>query len=129
MGARVDGRREIGRAAEKAAFKALKRARYRILARNRRTRRGELDAVCFEGGQIVFVEIRSRTGSSGGGAIEAFGPRKRRQVVRAAAEYMAEKRVEEESVRFDVVAVDASAEPPSCEIIRDAFRPERGRRR
>ena len=122
----MDARKELGRMAERAAFKALKRAGYKILARNRKTRRGELDAVCFEEGQVVFVEIRSRSGSSAGGAIEAFGPRKRRRVVRAAAEYMSEKRIEDESVRFDVVAVDASTEPPVCEIVRDAFRPERG---
>ena len=123
----MDERKELGRAAEKAAFRALKGAGYRILARNRKTRRGELDAVCFEDGQIVFVEIRARSNSAAGGAIEAFGPRKRRQVVQAAAEYMSEKRIEEDSVRFDVVAVDASGEAPVCDIVRDAFRPE-GRR-
>ncbi len=123
----MDARKEVGQKAEKAAFGALGRAGYRILARNRRTRRGELDAVCFEGGQVVFVEVRSRTSQTGGGAIEAFGPRKQRRVVRAAAEYMAEKKMEDASVRFDVVAVDASGKEPLCEIIRDAFRPERRR--
>jgi putative endonuclease len=52
-------------------------------------RRGELDLVCRRGGDLVVVEVKTRTDDSFGTPFEAVGSRKRRALVSAAAEYRA----------------------------------------
>jgi len=52
-------------------------------------RRGELDLVCRRGGELVVVEVKTRTDDSFGTPFEAVGSRKRRALISAAAEYRA----------------------------------------
>jgi putative endonuclease len=54
-----------------------------------RARRGELDLVCRRGAALVIVEVKTRTGEGFGTPAEAVGPRKRRALMAAAAEYRA----------------------------------------
>ena len=51
-------RQEKGRAGEDAAADWLKKAGMRILARNWRSGPYELDLVCRDGVELVFVEVR-----------------------------------------------------------------------
>jgi putative endonuclease len=55
-------RRLLGRKGERAALRFLRRAGYRILGRNVRSRLGEADAVCLDpdGRTIVIVEVKCR---------------------------------------------------------------------
>ncbi len=55
-------RRLLGRRGERAALRFLKRAGYRVLGRNVRSRLGEADAVCLDpdGRTIVIVEVKCR---------------------------------------------------------------------
>jgi len=50
-------------------------------------RRGEIDLICRRGGELVIVEVKTRTTETFGTAAEAVGPRKRRALAAAAAEY------------------------------------------
>lgn len=54
-----------------------------------RARRGELDLVCRRGTDLVVVEVKTRTDDSFGTPAEAVGPRKRKALMAAAAEYRA----------------------------------------
>ena len=54
-----------------------------------RARRGELDLICRRGSELVVVEVKTRTDDSFGTPVEAVGPRKRRALMAAAAEYRA----------------------------------------
>jgi len=111
----------VGRAGEEAACQFLTAQGYRILHRNLRFRAGELDVVAEEDGTLVFVEVKTRSGSSYGTAAEAITPRKREQLVRLAFIYLA-RQGQERPCRFDVVTV---APTPGggwqCELIRNAF--------
>lgn len=51
---------DLGRAAELIAEKQLLSEGYTILARNFRTRRGEIDIVCRKGNYLHFVEVKGR---------------------------------------------------------------------
>jgi putative endonuclease len=53
-------RRALGRQGEDVAATYLARLSYEIVARNWRTRTGELDIVAREGEWLVFVEVRAR---------------------------------------------------------------------
>jgi len=112
------GRRARGERGEALAVAALTGRGYRIVERNFRCRLGELDVVAFDGGTLVFVEVRSRRDARFGGGLAAVPVRKLRQVARVAAVYLAARRPRFETCRFDVVAVTGDR----VEVVRDAFR-------
>jgi len=65
-----DRRRALGRLGEQLAAIHLERLRFTVLARNVRTRRGEIDLIAFDGRTLVFAEVKTRRV----GARRAFGP-------------------------------------------------------
>jgi putative endonuclease len=106
----TDARRLLGRAGEQLALEHLERLGYALVARNHRTRHGELDLVVHDpaGGTLVFVEVKARRASwRGAEPWEALHASKRRQVRAMAAAYLreAEDRPRVSSVRFDAVGV------------------------
>jgi putative endonuclease len=114
--------RNAGRAGEDLATAFLQAAGFRILARNVQLRRAELDLVALDGGCLVFVEVRLRRSGRFGSAAESVDARKQRRIAGAALELVARGGVPRmPRMRFDVVAIDASHDPPRISHIRDAF--------
>lgn len=60
-----DPRRAIGRRGERLAAAHLRRLGFRTIARNHRTRHGEIDLICFDGVTLVFAEIKTLALRSG----------------------------------------------------------------
>jgi len=114
-------RRSVGTSGEEVAWEHLRRAGYALVAKNFRTRYGELDLVVEKGGVIVFVEVRSRRGERFGTALESVDWRKQRQIGRMAAEFVARRRLHDRRARFDVVAVEWQDAGPSIEHVENAF--------
>jgi putative endonuclease len=79
-----------------------------ILARNWRRREGEIDLVARLGGQIVFVEVRTRRRRGAGVAPEeSVGPAKAARLVRLAYAYLAEAGLDPEAAwRVDLIVVE-----------------------
>lgn len=113
-------RSALGAAAEDRAAAALTAAGYRIIERNVRLRRGELDVVAWEGDVFAFIEVRSRASARFGGAPLAITRGKQRQVARLAQLYLAMRPPSPppRRFRFDVVAITGD----ELVILRDAFR-------
>jgi putative endonuclease len=103
--ARDGGRRARGQAAEDLAATFLEGQGWRVLARNHRLRRGEVDLVCERGEVVAFVEVRSRTGGSHGAPEETVDRAKARRVALAAEDWVSRNGVTGRDLRFDVVAV------------------------
>jgi putative endonuclease len=113
--------RARGAAAEDAAESYLRAQGLRIVARNVFTHLGELDFVALDGETLCFVEVKARTRSDFGLAIEAVGPRKRRRIARAAALFLAKNR-SARACRFDVLGLDRDEEGAwNVTYVRDAF--------
>ncbi|PWG65279.1 YraN family protein [Sediminicurvatus halobius] len=106
-----------GEAAETRACAHLEARGLRCLARNFRTRRGEIDLVMADGRMLVFVEVRRRRRSRFGDGIDSISAAKRRRLAAAAAAYL-QRRRDEPPCRFDVVAVD---EHGGLEWLQNAF--------
>jgi len=114
--------RALGRRGEALAEAHLRRAGFRILARNVHLRHAELDLVARDGAALVFVEVRLRTSARFGSAAESVDRRKQRRIAAAAAELLARGGLPRAPrIRFDVVAIDAAVDPPRVTHIRDAF--------
>lgn len=116
---RDPNRRRLGDRAEEAACRYLEARGYRVLQRNFRTRRGEIDIVAREGKLLVFIEVKYRARANQGRPEEAVGYRKQQQIIRVAREYLWGAEVD---CRFDVVAMQPGDNCWRVKLFRDAFR-------
>lgn len=104
----TEQRQHFGRLGERLALDHLERLGYRLVARNHRTRWGEIDLVVRDRRNLVFVEVKTRRATArAGGPFAAIDDRKRSQVRRIAASWLAEAtgRPYLPGVRFDAVGV------------------------
>jgi putative endonuclease len=111
----------LGRAGEAAAEALLAGKGFAVLARNYRTRGGEVDLVCQDGGTLVFVEVKTRGAGSLARPDQAVTAAKRGRLVRAAAAFLSERDLWDRPCRFDVVAVVASGKALTATHLPDAF--------
>jgi putative endonuclease len=103
---RSAARRALGAEGETRAAAYLSARGYRILERNARAGRVELDLVVARGGVVAFVEVKTRRSRIAGAPEEAVDFRKRERLVRGALAWLAERGVYARRVRFDVVACE-----------------------
>ena len=105
-------RQSLGRDGEQEAARFLEARGYRIVARNVRAERVEIDLIARRGPLLVFVEVKSRreTGACGygrhGAAAEAVDARKQARIRRGARAWLGENpemRRRAKRLRFDVV--------------------------
>jgi putative endonuclease len=101
----VHDRQALGRQGEDLAVDHLKRAGYRILERNVRSRWGEIDVIARDGDCLVFVEVRT-VRSAKMLPEESIGPRKQRRMAALAMRYLQATHQTETDWRVDVVAVE-----------------------
>ena len=97
---------------------------YAVLSRNWRCREGELDLVVARDGDVVFCEVKTRTGSAYGEPAEAVTAAKQRRLRRLAARWLGEQRAPRafDEIRFDVACVTLGAGgKPDLEVIEAAF--------
>ena len=122
MGNRATG--TLGARAEQAAFRFLRNRDLRPVARNFRSRGGEIDLIMLDAGCLVFVEVRSRRSSAFADPALTVDRIKQRKIVRTAALFVASnRRFSNHVMRFDVVAIEGGG-ASSIRWIRDAFRPD-----
>jgi putative endonuclease len=98
-------RAEVGARAESLAARFLQARGLAIVARNFRTRRGEIDLIARDGATLVFVEVRLRRSQFFGGAAASITAGKRARLTAAAQVYLA-KIGSEPPCRFDAVLMD-----------------------
>jgi putative endonuclease len=112
---RVDPRRALGRLGEELAEAHLARLGFSTLARNVRTRAGEIDLIAFDGKTLVFAEVKSLRVS----AVPAPGrpakqplhwlrPRQRARLRRLAVAWLTDERQTRptaRTIRFDAIGV------------------------
>jgi putative endonuclease len=105
----MDERLGLGTEGEVRAARLLQASGYRVLARNARVERVEIDLVAERGGTIAFVEVKTRRARDHGTPEEAVDWRKRRRLVRGAAAWLRQAGLPAARVRFDVVVCELDA--------------------
>lgn len=66
----------------------------------------------------MFIEVKYRSGSGSGGALEAVDAKKQQRISRAALCYRVQKNIPEETpCRFDVVGIDGE----KAVLVKNAF--------
>ena len=111
-------RRKVGGEYERRAAEFLTVRGYRIVELNYRSSRGEVDLIGWEGGYLVFIEVKYRRNPGSGGALEAVDARKQQRISRAALCYRMQKKIPEKTpCRFDVVGIDGE----KVTLVKNAF--------
>lgn len=82
-------RRVLGLAGEHVAERELARRGYQVVARNVRTRFGEIDLICRDRREYLFVEVKTRRAGSFVAAVEAVDRRKARRLEVLAQSWLA----------------------------------------
>lgn len=121
--------KNVGDRGEHLAVRYLEGEGYIILDRNYRFERAEIDVICYSppderglSGELVFAEVKTRSGTGFGRPEEAVSAAKRRHIVRAAQAYLHERRLEKARCRFDVISILLPPNgEPEIEHFRRAF--------
>lgn len=100
-----DLRRVFGTEGEDVAAAFLEGKGISVLERQARTHFGEIDLVCRDGDEVVFVEVKTRTSEEFGPPEAAITPTKFRHMARAAEAYIEERKWEDRPWRLDVIAI------------------------
>ena len=115
-------RRALGARGESLAGDWYVARGYTVLARNWRTRSGELDLVLESGGVIVFCEVKTRTSDAFGAGVEAVTREKQLRLRRLAAQWLEVQDRPHRGLRFDVVSILAPRDgPPVIDVYEAAF--------
>jgi putative endonuclease len=96
----------LGSRGEQLALEHYERLGFELLARNHRTRSGELDLIVANCHTIVFVEVKTRR-AGGLDPLDSITPQKVRRLRRLAGEWIASQTdlARWRELRFDAVAV------------------------
>lgn len=111
--------RQTGNAYEQKAVEYLQKQGMRILEKNfRRGRNGEIDIIGRDGKYLVFVEVKYRSGTGKGMAVEAVTTAKQKKICSVADYYRFLHKYDDNTwMRYDVVAIQGE----EITWIRNAF--------
>lgn len=114
---------EIGKYGEKIATEYLKHLKYKIIERNFRCKRGEIDIIAYDESEkvIVFVEVKTRTNVKYGTPKEAVKKVKQKHIKLVATYYNYIYGIYDISSRFDVIEVFLNNNKYKINHIKSAF--------
>jgi len=120
----VPSTNDLGDRGEALAASFLEEAGYTVLERNYRFERNEVDLVCLDpekGGEVVFVEVKTRSGDKFGPPEASVTEEKRAAIIEVARAYLHERKLEGAPSRFDVVGVRLTSGDPEIDHHKNAF--------
>ncbi len=117
-----------GTAGESIAARYLEQSGYRILERNYRYLKAEIDLIARQpsdddkrGGELVFVEVKWRRGDSFAAPEAAVNATKRRHLIRAAEAFLFQRSWQSVPCRFDVISIVGAGSTLQIEHLEAAF--------
>jgi len=96
----------LGRKGEEQAAAALKASGMEIIAKNYRSKHGEVDIVALSGETVVFIEVKAWSSFGIENLQYGLDIRKQRKIIKTAKYFLSENReYSRMAIRFDVVFV------------------------
>ena len=96
---------EKGKLGEEIASRYIQSKGGIIIEQNYRTKIGEIDLIAKINGELVFVEVKSRSSINYGYPSEAVNYKKQRKITNVAKYYILDNSLENVSVRFDIIEI------------------------
>ncbi|RLD91483.1 MAG: hypothetical protein DRJ09_01045 [Bacteroidetes bacterium] len=113
---------EMGKKGEALAVQHLKSKGYEILETNWRSIHKEIDVIAIDNGELVIVEVKTRSTDYFGYPEEAVDAKKQKLLISAAQDYV-DKTDWEGGVRYDIVSIVLTNQSHTINHIIDAFTP------
>jgi putative endonuclease len=110
--------------AEEQAAKFLQSQGMEVLESQYKKTYGEIDLICQDGEEVIFVEVKARHSSAFGYPEDAVTPDKIGHIVRVAQTYLREHRLMQSPWRVDVVALEFDQSPPKITHLKNIDIPE-----
>jgi putative endonuclease len=111
---------ELGKKGEELAIAFLKKTGYKILEKNYRYLKAEVDIIAQKGGVLAVVEVKTRSSNYFGDPQDFVNPKKIKLLLSAIDYYVIKKDLEVE-VRFDIIAIIHKNNTTKIEHLEDAF--------
>lgn len=112
----------LGKIGEDLAEAFLQESGMKVIGRNVRIGRAEIDLIVLDGPQLVFVEVKTRRRSVSGYPEASVGKRKEDTLLEASHQYCLEHEITG-GVRIDIIAILIENARPQIEHLKDAIWP------
>jgi putative endonuclease len=97
--------KQTGNRGEHIAQEYLEKSGYKIIARNYRWERLELDIITLKNNHLIFFEIKTRFQNKEDGAAIPLAARQVKNLKRAIINYCLKKRASAEEARLDLIVI------------------------
>lgn len=111
---------ELGEKGEELAVQFLQKNGYKILERNWRFKKAEVDIITLKNDVLAVIEVKTRSNNYFGDPQDFVNPKKIKLLVEAINEYVTSKDLDVE-VRFDIIAILKNKNEFDIEHLEDAF--------
>ncbi|MBK21708.1 MAG: endonuclease [Flavobacteriales bacterium] len=111
---------QLGEEGEKIAVNYLKSRGYIIHHTNWRMSHLEVDIIAEDNGELVFIEVKTRSSNKYGEPEEAVNDQKERDLLRLASVYLENLQLEVPA-RFDIISIIISVSKSNITHFEDAF--------
>jgi putative endonuclease len=111
---------ELGKKGEQLAIDFLIKNDYKILEKNYRFLKAEVDIIAQKKDVLAAVEVKTRTSNYFGNPEEFVNPKKIKLLLSAIDNYVVERDLDVD-VRFDIIAIITNKNKTTIEHIKDAF--------
>ena len=113
---------KLGHWGEDLAVAHLRKEGYKIVERNWRFGKEEIDIIAQKGEFLVIVEVKTRHSSQFGDPQDFVSNKQQRHLINAADAFVTDNDLDVE-VRFDIIAITSDTTPPHLTHIEEAFYP------
>jgi putative endonuclease len=115
-------KRRVGRFFEDLACRYITECGGRIIERNYRALRGEIDVIAYDGRYLCFIEVKYRRDTTYGSPEAAVTISKQRQICKISKLYLYSRfKSLDIPIRYDVVAVCGQDDAVSVKWLKNAF--------
>jgi putative endonuclease len=111
---------ELGKKGEQLAIDFLIEKEYKILEKNYRFQKAEVDIIAQKDAVLAVVEVKTRSSNYFGNPQDFVNPKKIKLLISAIDHYITERDLDVE-VRFDIVAIIKQQKTFKIEHLKDAF--------
>ena len=113
---------ELGKKGEELAAEFVSKLGYKILAKNYRFKKLELDIIAEYNNELIIIEVKTRQSRYLAGPEDTVTKGKQRTIIKAAHHYIIEHEVDLET-RFDIISIILNEKETSIDHMIDAFYP------
>jgi putative endonuclease len=111
---------ELGKWGEEYAATHLQKNGFKLIERNYKFQKGELDIIAENKGELVVIEVKTRETAEIGEPWRAVTKSKQKQIIKVADNYVQSKQIDLD-VRFDIVSIVHNSFRTELEHIEGAF--------